>query len=100
MEDALPEGVTQDGYGDAAGHIFLAAEFAADPRRHTQNAEIAGGDAMLLDVFRVIVGGEVGAAGPGTCRHVQSGDVVANGFEQCTGLRSVDIFCGRRRGPR
>ena len=100
MEDALPEGVTQDGHGHTAGHIFLAAEFAAHPRRHTQNAEIPGGDAMLLDVFRVIVGGEIGAAGPGARRHVQSGDVVANGFEQRTGLRSVDILCGPVAGWR
>ena len=55
---------------------------------------------MLLDVLGAIVGGEIGAAGPGACGHVESGDVVSNGFQQCTGLRGVDVFCAAVAGCR
>ena len=71
MEDPLPEGVTQNRHRRAVGNVFLAAEFPADPRRDAQHPEIARRDALLLDVLRAVVGGEVDAAGPGVRRHVQ-----------------------------
>src|ERR1019366_8723239 len=87
-----PEAVTQNGHGHTPGNVFLAAELPADPRCHAQDPEVPRRDPLLLDVLRAVVGGEVGPAWPAVGRHIQAGDVVANGLEEGAGLRSVDIF--------
>ena len=60
VEDALPEIVTEDGYGGAAvfpgrasqRRVFGGREFAAKLRGHAEHAEISRGDALLLDDSR------------------------------------------------
>ena len=91
VQGALPELVTQYGDGRTVGNVFFALELAAGLRRDAQHPEIAGRDAVLLDVLGSIAGGKVGATGLGVGGDVQTGDVVAHGLEERAGLGGFDV---------
>ena len=92
VKDALPEIVAEDSDGGTAGEILLGRELTAVLRRDAENAEIAGGDALLRDELEAAIGGKVDAGGAGVSRGSEERGAVAHGEEESAGLAVIDLF--------
>jgi hypothetical protein len=90
--------MAQDGDGRPAGAVLVGSEFTAHERVDTQDGEIAGAHATLLDAGRRAVGDHVDAPAEATRRHrdVDGLRVVADGQERAAVHRVVLIFPARR----
>ena len=92
MEDALPERVAQDDQGRSAGDVLRSGELAAELGRDAEHAEVAGGDALLLDEFEPAFAREVDAGDARPGRHIERVNLVADRLEARAVLRIVDVL--------